>query len=269
MALIWSHTESEPGMTAVAAVQTAHSGTWESLDVPTRFRYLRILMILSLQVGLMTNKPPRPRGPEAPVEYGRYALDQFRDQQSLEIASVVLRTPQLVLPTGSYSVRSVQTTKGEGAITEGEGHPFDVGALPAVILVLGIAACAIATIVVAQIAGDVVDRQLTRSEDTKRLLGSQASAVQVLMDHGGREDKAGHAIPFTDTELAIISNLAKVQTTIAEKRQTPLPSPFGAAESLGNAAKTVTSGLEGLAPWAVAAGVAYWFFTSKGTRSEA
>ena len=269
MNLTWSHTESDPPKTATAAVQAAQSGAWESLDAPTRLRYLRILIILSLQAGLMTNKAPR-RGPEAPVEYGKYEPGQYRDQQSLEIASVVLRTPQLVLPTGSYTVRSVQTTEGLGAVTEGEGQPFEVGALPVLIWVLGIAACAIASIAIAQIGGDVIDRELTRSQDTKRLLGSQASAVQVLMDHGAREDKAGHAIPFTDTELAVISNLAKVQTTIAEKRQTPLPSPFaGAAESLGNAAKTITSGLEDLAPWAVAAGVAYWFFTSKGTRSEA
>jgi hypothetical protein len=202
------------------------------------------------------------------VEYGRYEPGQFRDRQSLEIASVVLRTPQLILPTGTYSVMSATTNEGEPVILQGDGQTLDVAA-PVVLWVLGIAACAIASIAIAQIGGDVIDRQLTRSEDTKRLLGSQANAVQVLMDHGKREQDARQAIPYTDAELAVISSLAKVQSTIAEKRQTPLPSPFaGAADKFGDAANAIKGGLADLAPWAVAAGVAYWLFMSSGTPSE-
>jgi len=262
MSLTWAHSESDPQVTARAALDAAQGGHWESLDAPTRLRYLRMLLILSMQAGQMTRQWPRPRGPEAPIEYGIFRPTQYRDQESLELASVVLRTPQLVLPSGSYAVRSAKTSDGEIAATEGDSQMFDVGAIPVVIWVLGIAACAIASIVIAQSAGDVVDRQLTRSEDTKRLLASQASAVQVLVAHAEREDKEGRAIPFTDAERAVINSLQGVQMKIAEKRQEPLPTPFaGAANAIGGTAKAIKEGIEELVPYALAAGAAYWLFT--------
>ena len=262
MSLTWAHTESNPQTTARAALKAAQGGDWEHLDAPTRLRYLRMLLLLSMQAGQMTRQGPRPRGPEAPIEYGIFQASQFRDQESLELASTVLRTPQLVLPSGSYAVRSAKTSDGDEALTEGDPQPFDVGAIPLVIWVLGIAACAVASIVIAQSVGDVVDRQLTRSEDTKRLLASQASAVQVLIDHAGREDKEGRAIPFTDAERAVINSLQGVQMKIAEKRQEPLPAPFaGAGSVLGGTAKAIKEGFEELAPYALVAGVAYWLFT--------
>lgn len=269
MTLSWSHTDSDPHTTSRAAIQAAQGGAWESLDATTRARYLRMLMVLSLQAGTMTLRPPRPRGAEAPVEYGFYQPGQFRDQQSLEIASVILRTPQLVLLPGSYVVTNATTTDGGQAVLEGDEQHVEVGAVPILIWVLGVTACAIASIVVAQTAGEVIDRQLTRSEDTKRLLGAQGHAVDVLHNHADREDKAGKAIPFTEIETAVIDSLLKTQTQIANKRQTPLPSPFaGAAETLGNAAKTIKEGIVDIAPWALAAGVAYWFFTSKRSNAE-
>ena len=262
MSLTWSHSESEPQTTSRAALAAAQGAHWESLDAPTRRRYLRMLLLLSMQAGQMTPRGPRPRGPEAPVEYGVFQASQYRDQETLELASTVLRTPQLVLPSGSYAVKSAKTSDGEDALTEGEEQSFDVGAVPLVIWVLGIAACAVASILIAQSAGEVIDRQLTRSEDTKRLLASQASAVQVLIDHAAREDKEGRAIPFTDAERAVINSLQGVQMKIAEKRQEPLPTPFaGAASTIGGAAKAIKEGIEELVPDALAAGAAYWLFT--------
>src|SRR5262245_8517114 len=184
MALSWSHTDSDPSTTAKAAVQAARDGSWEQLDGPTRSRYLRMLLILSLQAGQMTHAYPRPQGPEGSIEYGTYAPGQYRDRQSLELASVVLRTPQLILPAGSYSAHQTTITE-DGGTPEmlGDAQSVDVGAVPILVWVIGIAACAIASIVVAQTAGYVVDRQLTRSEETKRLLGSQANAVDLLIQH--------------------------------------------------------------------------------------
>ncbi len=267
MALTWSHTESDRWNTSRAALEAARNGTWESLDAATRVRYLRMLLLLTHQAGQMTAAAPHPRGPEAPAEYGIYQPGQYRDRQSLEIASTVLRTPQLVLPTGSYVVKSATTVDGEGAVTEGDEQTFDVGALPVVVWVLGVAACAIASIVIAQMGLDVIDRQLTRSEDTKRLLGSQASAVEILANHARREDEAHKAIPFSAEEIAVINSLQSVQLKIAEKRQTPLPSPFkGAADAIGDAMKGVKDGLEEMAPWLIGGGVAFWLLTrSKGS----
>jgi hypothetical protein len=259
MPLSWSHNDSDAVTTAKAAVEAARNGSWEQLDAPTRRRYLRMLLILSLQAGQMIHAYPRPRGPEWPIEYGTYTPGQYRDRRSLEIASVVLRTPQLILPARSYSVlESTTTGDGEPAVTSGDAQKADVGALPIVVWVIGIAACAIASIVIAQTAGEAVDRQLTRSEETKRLLGTQANAVDAVIRHTEREDKAGKAIPFSDAELETLRSLLKAQMAIAEKRETRLPSPFaGAAETLDDLGNTLKGGLEDALPWVLAAGGIY------------
>lgn len=267
MSLTWSHTENDPATTAPAAIEAARNGAWASLDAATRLRYLRLLLLMTHQVGQMTSTPPRPRGPEGPVEYGIYQPGQYRDRQSLEIASTVLRTPQLVLPAGAYSVRSATTIDGEGVVTEGDEQTLEVGALPVVVVVIGIAACAIASVVIAQMGLDVIDRQLTRSDDTKRLLGSQASAVEILANHAKREEQSGKAIPYSAEEIEVVNGLQKTQLKIAEQRQTPLPSPFkGAADAFGDAVKGVKDSLEGMTPWLIGGGVAFWLLSrSKGS----
>jgi len=254
--LTWSHSESAPGSTGREAIEIAKQGAWATLSPETRARYLRTLMILSLQAGLMTNAPPRPGGPEGRIEYGRYAPGQYRDRESLEAASTILRTPQLVLPRGAYPAASAKTQDGAPAVPEGEPIKVDVGAVPIVVWVVGIAASAIASIVLAQTAGEVIDRQLTRSEETKKLLGTQASALEILTAHASREQKEGKALALTDAEKAVLNGLFNVQMKIAEKRETPLPSPFaGAAQTFGNAANAIGKGVESFLPWALAAGV--------------
>src|SRR5690349_21670945 len=151
MPLSWTHNDNNPADTAKGVIQAARDGSWEQLDAPTRRRYLRMLLILSLQAGEMTNAQPRPKGPEGPIEYGIYTRGQYRDRQSLEIASVVLRTPQLILPAGSYTaLESTATQDGEPAESGGSSQKVDVGAIPIVVWIIGIAACAIASIVIAQ-----------------------------------------------------------------------------------------------------------------------
>lgn len=181
------------------------------------------------------------------------------------MASIVLRTPQLILPAGSYSViDATMTEDGSPATTNGLSQNVDVGAVPVIVWVIGIAACAIASIVIAQTASEVIDRQLTRSEETKKLLGTQAHAVDILIHHAAREDEQGKPIPYSDAEIATMNDLLKAQTIIAEKREKPLPSPFaGATETLGSLGKTLKAGLEDALPWVLAAGGAYWLFTSK------
>jgi hypothetical protein len=245
-------------------LQVARTGTWASIDQQTRFRYLRLLVVLSLQAGLMKIAPPRPKGPEGRIEYGDYDPKHYPDISSLEIASTVLRTLQMILPPGHYNTQNVRTEDGDEPILKGPAQDIEVGAFPLVIWVAGIAACAVASVLIAQVAGDVVDRQLTRKEDTRRLISAQASAVEIVMRHAQREDEQGTRSPYNNTELMVLEFLLNIQRKIVDTRQAPLPTPFaGAAQSLGNAMSKVGTGFEMAIPIAVAGGIFFLLWSRK------
>ncbi|HZX00742.1 MAG TPA: hypothetical protein VFF45_00715 [Bacilli bacterium] len=250
-----------------AALQVAKSHAWANLDRATRIRYVRLLVVLSLQAGQMRSAPPRPDGPEGRIEYGIFHPRMYRDVESLEIASTVLRTLQMVVPPGRYSVQSVTTEDGAEPILQGRPTEVDVGT-PLVLWIIGAAACTIASVLIAKVAGDVVDRQLTRSEDTKKLMSSQAAAVEVVLKHAEREEKAGTQIPYEEAELILLESLLNVQRRIAEKRETPMPTPFaGAARSMDNALGRVGTGLGVALPLAVVGGL-FFLLWSQSQRKE-
>jgi hypothetical protein len=254
---VWSHHESDASTTVQAAFQVAKSGAWATVDVPTRVRYLRLLVVLSLQAGTMKAAPPRPQGPEGRVEYGTYHPKMYRDAASLEIASTILRTLQMIVPPGHYSVQSLTTEDGDEPILQGQPEDIEVG-VPVVVWVIGAAACTVASVLIAKVAGDVADRQLTRSEDTKKLMSAQAAAVEVVLKHAEREEKAGAPIPYEEPELTLLESLLKVQRRIVEKREAPLPTPFaGAGRSLDNAMNKVGTGLGVAVPLAVVGGLVF------------
>src|SRR4051812_35743355 len=98
----WRYTDSDPNVTAQLAMATARTGTWASLDSATRIRYLRALLIITLQAGLLRTEAPRPSGPEGDPEYGAFKASDYPDDTRLFIASTLLRTPMLLVPGGTY-----------------------------------------------------------------------------------------------------------------------------------------------------------------------
>ena len=262
--LTWSHTDSDTTASVPAMFQVAKTGAWASIDRPTRVRYLRLLVALSLQAGLMRSAPPRPKGPEGRIEYGAYDPKLYPDVSSLEIASTVLRTLQMIVQPGHYSAHNVRTEDGEEPILKGPAQDIEVGAVHLVIWVVGIAACAVASVLIAQVAGEVADRHLTHREDTRKLVSAQASAVEIVMKHVQREDEQRTQIPYDEAELMVLESLLKIQRKIVDKRQAPLPTPFaGAAQSLDNAVSKAATGIEMAIPIAVAGGILFLLWSRK------
>lgn len=259
--LTWMHTETDAAATLRDSFSAAKAQAWERLSPDARARYLRFLVVMSLQAGTMRAAFPRPAGPEGRIEYGLYHPRMYRDATSLEIASTVLRTMQLIVPPGHYMLRSLRTEDGKPpAFLPGQSTEVEVGAVPLIAWVVGAAACAVASVLIAHVTADVVDRQLIRSEDTKRLVAAQASAVQVVLNHLQREEKAGASLPYDEAELLTLESLLKTQRRIAEKRQTPLPSPFdGASRSLDRAVGGLSIGV----PLAIAGGIIIFILTQK------
>lgn len=262
--LVWSHIENDPRMTIPAALQVAKAGAWAGLDQSTRLRYLRMLVVLSLQAGTMKLSQPRPQGPEGRVEYGVYHPWMYRDSVSLEIASTVLRTLQLIVPPGKYQVEDILTEDGGDTFYRGTPVEVDTGAFPLAVWIVGAVACTVAAVLIAKVAGDVVDRQLTRSEDTRKLISSQASAVELVLKHAEREEKAGRSLPWEEAELMTIESLLNTQRRIAEKRNGPMPTPFGgAAKSLDSAMGKVGTGLGVAVPLAIAGWILFVLWSRK------
>ncbi|MCC6556024.1 MAG: hypothetical protein IT372_23935 [Polyangiaceae bacterium] len=264
MPLVWSHTDTDPGAVVQDMFRVAKSGAWATINQPTRTRYVRMLVALSLQAGLMKAAPPRPEGPEGKIQYDAYRPDMYSDRASLEIGSTILRTLLMIVQPGHYPVQSLRTEDGSEPVLHGPIGVFEAGAVPLVIWVVGLAACTVASVLIAKVAGDVIDRDLTRREDTKKLVAAQAAAVQVVLDHVQREDRTGSRIPYDETEIMLLESLLKTQRKLAEQRQAPLPTPFaGAAQSLDNAIGKVGSGLGAILPIAVAGGILFLIWSRK------
>jgi hypothetical protein len=130
--------------------------------------------------------------------------------------------------------------------------------------VVGLAACTVASVLIAKVAGDVLDRDLIRRDDTRKLVAAQASAVELVLRHVEREERAGARIPYDEMELKVLESLLKTQRKLAEQRQTPLPTPFaGAARSLDHALGKVGTGLDIALPIAVAGGLLFLLWSRK------
>jgi hypothetical protein len=262
----WAHHETKPAVADFALMPRA----FEAVKTPEeRNRVLRALAVASAYaVDDLTTKHAKPanldEGQLYPYKVGG-DLDRaaFPTPAHRFAASAIARTWMLFPDRARHiTVFSCSTTDGAAAVLQ---HPsladVDTGLPPlllAGIIVVGIAAATVATIHIAQMALDVVDRKLTRDADTQRMVSAQQQAVKMADDHTQRERAAGKVIPWTDKEMRVFERLLATQKTLAEKRQEPLGRyrPFdGAIDAFERvAAKTAQSVL----PYVLLAGGAYF-----------
>jgi hypothetical protein len=243
---------------------------FEAVKTPEeRNRVLRALAVASAYVvDDLTTRRAKPavtgEGQLYPFEVGG-DLDRaaFPTPAHHFAASTIARTWMLFPDRARHiTVFSCSTTDGEPAVLQQPSlADADTGLPPlllAGIIVAGIAAATIATIYVAQMALDVVDRKLTRDADTQRMVAAQQQAVKMAGEHAQREQAAGKVVPWTDKELHVLEGLFATQKDIADKRQEPFGrySPFeGAINTFERVAvKTAESAL----PFVLLAGGAYF-----------
>jgi hypothetical protein len=262
----WAHHETKPEVTDFALMPRA----FEAANTPVeRNRVLRALTVASAYVvDDLTTKRPKPatsgEGQLHPYEVGG-ELDRtaFPTPGHRFAASTLARTWMLFPDRARHiTVFSCTTQDGEPAVLQQPSlTDTDTGFPPlllAGIVVVGIAAATIATVYIAQMALDVIDRKLTRDADTQRMVAAQQQAVKMADDHAQRERSAGKVIPWTDKEIQVFEGLLAAQKSIAEKRQEPFArySPFdGAINAFERVAvKTV----ETVLPYVLLAGGAYF-----------
>jgi hypothetical protein len=265
----WAHQETKPEVADFALQPRA----FEAVNTPVgRNRVLRALAVASAYVvdDLTTKRAKAAISGEGQLY--RYEVGGDLDRTAFPTrghcfaASSIARTWMLFPDRARHiTVFSCTTKDGEPAVLQKPSlADVETGLPPALlagIIVAGIAAATVATVYVAQMALDVVDRKLTRDADTQRMVAAQQQAVKMADDHAQRERTAGTVIPWTDKEIQVLEGLLATQKTIAEKRQEPFGrySPFeGAIHAFERVAlKTV----ETVLPFVLLAGGAYFVWS--------
>lgn len=146
-------------------------------------------------------------------------------------------------------------------VVDGSGAPkpftpkatnSDAGFPPLVIAAVAV----MATVQAAAIAyvvyktSEVIDRELSRRENTRAMLKLHAAAVALIDRHAESERQAGKVLPFNDGERSALDALGDSQRIVAGRKETPI----GGQER---------GALSDLIPWAVAAVVALIALTSR------
>ena len=211
----WFHIESQLAVVAHAALDVAKREAWLELDAKTRARLFRVLLIVSLQIAPLSTDS---------VPLGELGPNLYDSQERNAAGSAIARTLVMLAPDRIRTTSNVVTRESERA----QGS-LETGALPAVVIVLLVTACALAAAYVGSLAAEAVNAVNFNDEVTKRMLSTQARAIEILSTHVERERIAGRQFPLDDAELSVLRSLEDTQRALATAQSRPLPSPFDGA----------------------------------------
>ncbi|MDI1445940.1 hypothetical protein [Polyangium sp. 6x1] len=240
------HRERDPVTITAAALATAKNGIWLKLDARTLARQFRAFVLLSLQTAPLSHTP---------VPLGELGPHLYSTQERNAAGSAIARTLVLLAPPKIRPTADVITE--EDAPTQ---MAFETGAAP-VLIVLLVSACALAAAYLGSVIAEAVYGVRFDDEITKRMLSTQAKAVEVLALHVERERIAGHELPFDDNERAVLLELERIQRELATAQRRPLPTPFDGATEFVRAATS------SLLPMALIALVAFLILSPSNRRS--
>lgn len=255
---VWTHSDRRHLLqAALEAAARAEARAWSDDDFEksdgTRISDLRALLAMTAfaQAELSTragdiktreltgeSKPP-PSGWPAEMSLPDITKTDFASEDRSLASALLAQTWMLVGLAGAGAPNPETNPVLERFRTAEDSKPVELstGIAPlaaiGVIVIVAIAATAqtIATIYVAQKTAEVIDRELSRQEDTKRMVAQHTHATGLLLAHRSAEEKAGKDIPFNEGELTVLRGLASAQVEYAKKRdiplasQVPLPSP--------------------------------------------
>jgi len=129
-------------------------------------------------------------------------------------AFVKLGTTTKILAQG---VKNRPAPPANFATVEGESRQVaEAGILPILAAVaVGLAAGAAIGFVV-DYAAHVIDNELARRSDERKLLAAHAQALTVIDRHVAREEKAGRALPLDDASRAVLGQLGEQQARLTQ-----------------------------------------------------
>ncbi len=222
----WFHTESQLDVAAHAALDVAKREAWLELDAKNRARLFRAFLVVSLQIAPLSANP---------VPLGELGAHLYNSLERNAAGSAIARTLVLLAPGRIRTTSDIVTHESDRA----QGT-LETGALPAVVIVLLVTACALAAAYIGSLAAEAVNAVNFDDENTKRMLSTQARAIEILSMHIERERIAGRQFPLDEAELSILHSLEDTQRALATAQSRPLPSPFdGATQFVRTAASSM------------------------------
>lgn len=223
----WFHIESQMAAASHAALDVAKREAWLDVDAKSRARLFRAFVVLSLQIAPLSADP---------VPLGELGPHLYDTQERNAAGSAIARTLVLLAPDRIRTTSDIVTHESDRA----QGS-LETGALPTVIVVMLVTACALAAAYVGSLAAEAVNAVNFNDEVTKRMLSTQARAIEVLSMHLERERIAGRRFPLDDAELSLLRSLEDTQRTLATLQSRPLPTPFdGATQFARTASLSIT-----------------------------
>jgi hypothetical protein len=254
----WTHQETDPGAGLDLALSLAGGpAVVAKMDTPTRIHALRCLSVLTVYacqaIQGPTAIPPLGSGEqEQPKKtlLGNLNGALYPSPEARSVASTLGRSLILIPDRGVRQVYACVTSDGEPAqLLDGPFESRDTSFPPlllAGVVIVGIVACCVAAVYIAQtICNSVnIDRKMERETDTARMVSAQAAALKMVSDHLERERLAGKSLPWTPVELRMLDALNGVQRDIVNRERSPWPTPFpGATDVLGGAGASITGSL--------------------------
>jgi hypothetical protein len=221
----WLHREREFPKIAAEALETAKREAWGELDEKTRRRQFRAFVLLTLQIAPLSASP----GP-----LGQLGAHLYNTPERNAAGSAIARTFAVLAPPGLRSTRDVTTDEAE------PGMPWSETGMPVLLAVALACVGSLAAAFIANTIGNAAHAINFDDETTKRLLSTQARAIEIMSMHVERERIAGRELPFDETERAWLLGLEDMQRQIVTMQRQPLPKPFeGATEFVRTAAMSV------------------------------
>lgn len=229
----WLHRDRDIARLSAAALETAKFGRWNTLDKKTLVRQFRAFLVLSLRIAALTSKP---------VPLGQLGPHLYSNPDRNAAGSALARTVTLLAPASLRPASDIITEESQPPI-----GTIETGAAP-VITILLITACAVAAAFLGSSISQTVRTVHFDNELTRRLLSTQARAIELMTLHIERERIAGHELPFDESEREWLLGLEDLQRHIAALMQRPLPTPFqGATEFVRAATDFLPIALLGIA----------------------
>jgi hypothetical protein len=230
----WTHRDAALAVSAEWAHSRAAIGDWTSGTPSQRVDHLRALIAESAAaIGYFAGTVmilPRETGPICSINL------RPRPETSPE---------RLALAGRLYATWRILQMTDDGGADDGletQAQPDTAALLPAVAIVAISVVGAIAIAYCAHQASVIIDRQLARNEQTRRLIASHAAALKAVEGHQSREEAAGRSLPIDAATKQVLESLKAAQQTVVAQREEPM-APFlpdwggkSASEAVSNVA---------------------------------
>lgn len=218
--MTWSHTDSRGVQTSIAqAIDRAKRRAWlvdpDPTSTGTRVADLRALAVgtIAALAWAFTVSATQAASNALSLLFGSNPLDGL-DPQRRRVALALLRTWYLL----AGPAPSAFTTPNRTIKTDGDGSPSSDAGNPVAIALVVVAGVVVLGVVCWAIYRStwVVDEQLKRRGNARRLAEAQARMLEILDQHRQAERVAGKSLPLSPAELRGLDALEATQRAFSE-----------------------------------------------------